>query len=448
MLRSALLCGGPIVLASALQVARATTKSQPAPRQPPIFSLGVIADVQWADTEDGSNFDKTVVRCYRGAFRTLQRAVTWWNERDTPFAFIAQLGDIIDGINVQLGESESALEAALSELRRASSPAVSIVGNHELYNFNRTQLAQATWLRHGDKEFYSFAPAAGWRVVVLDPYQEALIGHAQDDPRRKTAVELIGRKNPGVDPSGAGGSGWFKHVDGLDKRFVPYNGGLGGEQLAWLRSELKAASAARERVLIMCHVILHPKACGGSTMVWDYPEALEVIGSEEAGGCVAAVLCGHDHFGGYFCDEGGVHHCTFCSPLNKGDNGFAFGLMCPSPPPHPRTPLPPTQKTHPARRSLSRPSAAHAPPLADGALATCWDCRHVRDDSIEIVGPRVDDLLPGKKRGKPTDRPAAVRCEDGSGEQVVTLALRTPPPASSDEQQATGTAAPVVASRL
>ena len=35
------------------------------------------------------------------------------------------------------------------------------------------------------------------------------------------------------------------------------------------------------------------QACGGGTMVWDYPEALEVIRSEQAAGCVAAVLCGH-----------------------------------------------------------------------------------------------------------------------------------------------------------
>ena len=31
--------------------------------------------------------------------------------RETPFAFIAQLGDIIDGVNVELGQSERALEA-------------------------------------------------------------------------------------------------------------------------------------------------------------------------------------------------------------------------------------------------------------------------------------------------------------------------------------------------
>ena len=190
------------------------------------------------------------------------------------------------------------------------------MGNHELYNFDRAYLAEAPWLKHGDKEYHSFNPTTGWRVVVLDPYQVALIGHAADDPRRRAAVDLIGRKNPSVDPSGSGGE-WFKDVQGYDRRFVPYNGGLGAEQLTWLRAELAAAAAASERVVIMCHVILHPEACGGGTMVWDYPEALEAIRSEEAAGCVAAVLCGHDHFGGYHRDEHGVHHCTFCSPLNR-----------------------------------------------------------------------------------------------------------------------------------
>ena len=135
------------------------------PEQQPLFSFGVIADVQWADTEDGSNYDRTVLRRYRGAFRTLERAVGWWNLLLEPPTFIAQLGDIIDGVNVDLGQSDSALEAALAALRRAPCPAVNIVGNHELYNFDRAQLARAPWLKHGDKEYHSFQPAAGWRVV-------------------------------------------------------------------------------------------------------------------------------------------------------------------------------------------------------------------------------------------------------------------------------------------
>ena len=231
-------------LASAVQLPRSLTgKAQPAA---PRFSFGVvwgcaartprladllltpsgltsaqIADVQWADAEDGYNYDRTVARRYRGAFRTLQRAVEWWKSTAAPpLAFVAQLGDLIDGINANLGQSESSLEAALVELRRAPAPAVNIVGNHELYNFDRSQLAQAAWLKHGDREFYSFAPCDGWRVVVLDPYQLALIGHAQDDPRRRASVELVGRKNPGVDPSGVGGD-WFGRVTGRDRRFVP-----------------------------------------------------------------------------------------------------------------------------------------------------------------------------------------------------------------------------------
>ena len=75
-------------------------------------------------------------------------------------------------------------QLSLAALRQAPCPAVSIIGNHELYNFDRAQLARQSgegeWLKHGDKEYHSFAPADGWRVVVLDPYQLALIGHAQD----------------------------------------------------------------------------------------------------------------------------------------------------------------------------------------------------------------------------------------------------------------------------
>ena len=127
------------------------------PEQRPLFSFGVIADVQWADADDGSNYDKTVVRRYRGAFRTLGRAVDWWNLLVEPPTFIAQLGDIIDGVNVQLGQSERALELSLAALRQAPCPAVSIIGNHELYNFDRAQLARQSgegeWLKHGDKEY-------------------------------------------------------------------------------------------------------------------------------------------------------------------------------------------------------------------------------------------------------------------------------------------------------
>lgn len=165
---------------------------------------------------------------------------------------------------------------------------------------------------------------------------------------------MVQRNNPNVDPNGKDGN-WFMGMEdaGYRRRFVPYNGGFGNEQLEWFREELRSAAEEGERVIVMSHVILHPLACGGDTMVWDFEEALEAIGSEAAGGCVAAVLSGHDHKGGYHCDDNGVHHCTFSSPLNKGEDGFAFGLV------------------------------------------------HVGSDCIEIRGPKIDDLLP-LKNGRPS----------------------------------------------
>lgn len=289
------------------------------------FSFGIIADVQWADADDGFNYAKTSRRCYRGALATLGDAVHWWRGLSTPPLFVAQLGDLIDGMNNAAGldRTDAALARALSHLGRLACPSVNLIGNHEMYNFDRRQLANASWLRHGDKEYYSFRPAEGWRMVVLDSYQISLMGHSEDDPRRLRAVEIIARENPRVSPDGRDGD-WLEGIEGHQRRFVPFNGGYGPEQLEWLRSALKEAADRRERVMVLSHNIIHPEACGGTTMAWDYEEALDIIRSEEASGCVAAVLCGHDHRGNYHRDECGVHHLTFVSPLSGGK---AFGLM-------------------------------------------------------------------------------------------------------------------------
>lgn len=111
----ALALGGSSVLcmSSTPPPSRSAAASASAAAAKPLFQFGVIADVQWADAEDGYNFDKTVVRCYRGAFRNLVRAVDWWRELPSPPNFIAQLGDILDGINVKLNASQPALGACI-----------------------------------------------------------------------------------------------------------------------------------------------------------------------------------------------------------------------------------------------------------------------------------------------------------------------------------------------
>ena len=57
-----------------------------------------------------------------------------------------------------------------------------------------------------------------------------------------------------------GGDDWMKGLRGKERRFVPFNGGFGLEQLVWLRGELREAAEASERVIILNYAVLSPSA--------------------------------------------------------------------------------------------------------------------------------------------------------------------------------------------
>ena len=227
--------------------AQGITSCTPSSAEKPLFTLGLIADVQFADVEDGYNYARTVRRAFRGALVQLGRAVSWWNALD--IVAVAQLGDLADGRNAALGQSEVAFERAMRELRRLRAPVLHLIGNHELYNFQRDGLSSRL---DGAKPFYAFVPAAGHRILVLGSYQEATLGWPEGDPRRERALRTLREHNP----NDVSGGDWFRGLTGPGRRWVPFNGGLGAEQLAWLRQELRAARREGERVIVLSHVVV------------------------------------------------------------------------------------------------------------------------------------------------------------------------------------------------
>jgi manganese-dependent ADP-ribose/CDP-alcohol diphosphatase len=112
---------------------------------------------------------------------------------------------------------------------------------------------------------------------------------------------------------------YFKDIEGLAGRWVPFNGGLGKEQIAWARETIRAASAADEKVLIFSHLLIHPHSTAkrsGKTLMWDYDEILEIIEAEETRGCVKCVVSGHQHEGTKWqCEKTGVHYIGMESPM-------------------------------------------------------------------------------------------------------------------------------------
>lgn len=280
-------------------------------RAEPLFRFGVVADVQYADIEVGTNFACTVRRYYRHALVALHAAVQCWREADV--SFVAQLGDLIDGQNASAGATDAAMASVLAALAPLG-PAIPIyhcIGNHEALNWQRDgSLLRA--LDYGARSYRAWSPHPRWRFVMLDPFFISTIGWPDGHPNAMAAWKLLDMHNPtdcrrrGVDLSIG--------LRGLERRWMPYNGAHGAEQLAWLDAELRSAVADEQKVVILTHVAVAPGACSDDCLAWDFDACLALLHGAGAG-AVVAVLSGHDHAGGYVRDDAGVHHVTFCAPL-------------------------------------------------------------------------------------------------------------------------------------
>lgn len=288
-------------------------------RRASALRFGVIADVQYADAPDGANFAGTQIRHYRGALVALRKAVSFWNVANV--SLVVNLGDTIDGrCRTKDGTSEQCMETVLAEFAGfRGDRVVHLVGNHELYNFqDRGELHRRLGTKEKGLEYFSMV-FGDVKAIVLDPYQVAIM--SDDACRRQEALDILKEHNPNDVLNAVD---WTKGLSPAKRHFVPYNGALGAEQLAWLREELAKASRASQKVVLLSHLPFSPHACDGTTTSWDRDEVLSLIAEFS---CVKLVLAGHDHKGGYHCCERGVHHVTFKSPLNLGEKGRCFGIV-------------------------------------------------------------------------------------------------------------------------
>ena len=219
----------------------------------PMLSFGVIADIQYADVEDGYNFARTSRRYYRTALNMLQKAVdAWMSNKIMKPAFVLQLGDIIDGKNKRVGISDRCLASVLEKFSKFTSPIYHIWGNHEFYNFPRDKL-QSGPLYAGNqlhckpvtnKGYYSAEPHQQLLILALDCYEISILGcEAGTEEYMKAEKYLEINKNEDKNDPGS--------LAGSDKRFVKYNGGVSVEQLKWLESCLEEAREKQQNVVII-----------------------------------------------------------------------------------------------------------------------------------------------------------------------------------------------------
>ncbi|XP_029933068.1 manganese-dependent ADP-ribose/CDP-alcohol diphosphatase [Myripristis murdjan] len=299
--------------------------------QTPLFTFGVIADIQYADIDDGFNYHRTRRRYYRSSLQLLRNAQESWSESAIKPKFILQLGDIIDGFNKGRGASERALAAVLREFSSRGVQVHHVWGNHEFYNFSRSALLRSKLNStscsdegsgaHAGADIYAyhFSPAPGFRFVVLDAYDVSLLGRDESSVKYTNALNLLREHNSNEDLNAP------PMAEGLEQRFVKFNGGFSKDQLDWLDAVLSQADEKKERVTIVSHLPVHPRSTDPICLAWNFDELLAILQSHSS---VVCFMAGHDHDGGYHRDkDSGVHHLTLEGVIETPPDSDAFGTV-------------------------------------------------------------------------------------------------------------------------
>ena len=309
----------------------------------PIVSFGLIADIQYADNEDRWNFTKTQLRRYRNALKLVDEACQYWLKNPSSISFILQLGDIIDGVAFTNQTSTKDLNSVLQVFRTnfPSLPIYHIWGNHELYNFTRTELLNGPLCSFETKEispghYGTISVCPNLRIIALDTYEFSALGVDETSEAYIQAIELLRKHNQNESLNSPTG------LRGHQRRFVQFNGGISSKQLDWLKNQLIESKTRNEKVIVigkknllghdqisssirLGHVPIHPSACDPLDLLWNYKEVLDLLWTFD--GTVLAYIAGHDHDGGYFLDRKNIHHLTLHAIVECEPNTNAFATV-------------------------------------------------------------------------------------------------------------------------
>eukprot|EP00569_Conticribra_weissflogii_P007741 CAMPEP_0171336786 /NCGR_PEP_ID=MMETSP0878-20121228/6256_1 /TAXON_ID=67004 /ORGANISM="Thalassiosira weissflogii, Strain CCMP1336" /LENGTH=468 /DNA_ID=CAMNT_0011838309 /DNA_START=235 /DNA_END=1641 /DNA_ORIENTATION=- len=341
----------------------------------PIYTFGIITDIQYAPIPDGHSYNGTP-RYYRHALIAAEHAARHFE--DEKVHCVVGLGDIVDGkcadverwggnlgefrkdgdakreldeserekINYRVGhDAMDDVVKALSSYKNGK--ILHTYGNHELYCLSRIDLKEKLRipftteptgdlvgyythsLHEYDKEKTSQSQEIidseqmKLRFLFIDSYDISLLDRCpQTSPKRQLAHKLLSANNhnyPNNENSPEG-------LGEFEKRFVAFNGGVDKPQLEWLEKSLQSAKENNEKVIIFSHQPIHPGSSGPICLIWNYDHVLTIL--RKYSDVVIASFSGHAHKGGYVRDaESGIHFRTLEAVLESPDPIRTYGIV-------------------------------------------------------------------------------------------------------------------------
>jgi manganese-dependent ADP-ribose/CDP-alcohol diphosphatase len=236
--------------------------------QEPIFSFGIIADVQYCDC------DTYNTRYYRNSIEKLTEAVSEISHHAPEF--IINLGDLID-------RDWKSFKPVLAILGSTGIKAYHCLGNHD-YSVSSGDIRKVIRLTGSSNGYYSFVHR-NFRFIILNGNE--ISAYTNTPSQRREAEKLL------AELRGAGAP-----------NAQEWNGGIGNGQIEWLIRELDESVAKKEKVFMICHFPVYPS---GTHNLLNDVAVLDILSRYEN---IISWFNGHNHDGGYG-NFNMIHFVTF-----------------------------------------------------------------------------------------------------------------------------------------
>lgn len=219
------------------------------------FSFGAIADCQFCAVKGSGQ------RKYSLSNEKLSDCVDHLNSIDPEF--VVHLGDFID-------RDMESFDVVGPIFKRLKMPGYHVLGNHDFSVADKYKI-QVPEILGMPGRYYHFKHA-NWRFIVLDGNDISFHAYPKESESFKAAEEYYSIHNI---------------------QSPRWNGAIGPDQMAWLKSLLIAAQSRNENVALFCHFPIYPENVHN---LWN---AKEVLALTERFSCVKAYINGHNHSGNY-----------------------------------------------------------------------------------------------------------------------------------------------------
>lgn len=254
------------------------TGSAPSAEPRPEFSIGAIADCQFADAPDNGQ------RLYHTAPAKLTAAIADFNRQH--LAFVVHLGDFID-------RDWKSFDTLLPIARQSHAPLFFALGNHEfeVADARKREVPARLGLK---TRYYSFEQH-GWMFIATDGNDLSSYAWPKDSPELARSMAVHAALYP-------------------DKPL--WDGGIGEAQMRWIDAQLATADRRGLKVMLFSHFPLFPE---NPHNLWNAPDVIAML---ERHASAKIWLDGHNHDGNYGV-RAGIHYVNLKAMLDTPDTAYA-----------------------------------------------------------------------------------------------------------------------------